>query len=170
MWEYYFDEFGELLIHKKAKDPNSTLTSIEMTSRTPLLNMKNINGENPMLLAIKYNSSLAFDIIANSKYFDKNTLNEIDKDGYLPIYYAIIRKYEQMINYMIQQGAKLDKEDNFGRTGIWYIMNKVKYDSTQWFSMNEDFYININLKQLEGLDEKKKNFVIASGFSPIFYE
>ena len=135
-------------------------------ANTPLVNQRNRNGETPFMLAVKQSNSLVVNAIGQSEYFDLNTVNQTDSSGYLPIYYAITRKYEAMIDVLKQYGVDFHLQDDYGHTASYYVFDKITIDPTILRS-SMDLYIGVNWDEYNDLSEQKKNYAIATGFSPM---
>jgi ankyrin repeat protein len=108
------DEYKQYLIsNTKSKYGNSALVyAIQENSQKVFtylsqstdLNINNVNnsGENPLMMAaFKGNAKLV-------KFLLENRKAEVNKDGWSPIHYAVIRGDLEVVNSLINAGAEVD--------------------------------------------------------------
>lgn len=138
---------------------------------TPLLKqgydmyIKNLDDETPISLCIKYGTYYNLcDMVDNNMNIE--VLYEIDKDGYLLIYYAIQRNYVNMIRLFMNIGYDMKYKDDYGRNAYWYMADKMNLDDTSFLILIDR--IRFDMNDYEDLSEDKLNFWKSMFNYPIY--
>ena len=182
-YKFYDNEFiVELLLYYKKKTPISTSNLHEIIS----IEKYKILTNSGKYLINEFNKKYINIHIVKYLVENESDINDYNKDGETPLFYACKNGNETLVKYLVERGADINKENKYGYTPLFYackngIETLVKYLVEHEADINkENKYGNTPLfyacksgnqalvKYLveQGANINKEN---KYGYTPLFY-
>jgi len=142
------NKFNELYKLFLINDYDTIINSLDDVSNTNIFQLNNEDNETLIFAILKNESG---DLTELQKLFiiEKLVLKNVpvnissSKNDQNPLHLACMKKYMNIIKYLVEKGCNKDKLDNFGKAPIHYFAENLVYDCVQGY----DFYDNANMSK-----------------------
>jgi photosystem II stability/assembly factor-like uncharacterized protein len=142
------NKFNELYTLFLINDYDTIINSFDDINNTNIFQLNNEDNETLIFAILKNESG---DLTELQKLFiiEKLVLKNISvninsfKNDQNPLHFACMKKYMNIIKYLVDKGCDQNKLDNFGKAPIHYFAENLVYDCVQGY----DFYDSANMSR-----------------------